>query len=200
MIKNIVFDVGKVLVSYDPDTYMEKILGYDETTRQAVNAAMFQNPLWEESDRGALSTEELVEGFVKNNPAYKEQIVRAHRQVGDSIELFPYVIDWMADLKERGYRLYILSNYAEYTYQQTEDKMAFLPFMDGAVFSYECKYIKPEKEIYAYLCEKYHLNPDECVFLDDRQSNIDGAVQAGMKGILFENYEQATDALHVLLG
>lgn len=179
---------------------MEKILGYDETTRQAVNAAMFQNPLWEESDRGALSTEELVEGFVKNNPAYKEQIVRAHRQVGDSIELFPYVIDWMADLKERGYRLYILSNYAEYTYQQTEDKMAFLPFMDGAVFSYECKYIKPEKEIYAYLCEKYHLNPDECVFLDDRQSNIDGAVQAGMKGILFENYEQATDALHVLLG
>lgn len=199
MIKNIVFDVGKVLVSYEPDAYMENILRFDAETRHAVNKAMFQNPLWEESDRGALSTEELIKGFVHNNPAYEQQILKAHENVGDSIALFPYVVDWMTNLKKRGYHLYILSNYAEYTFQQTKEKMGFLPFMDGAVFSYECKLIKPEKEIYEYLCEKYQLKPEECVFLDDRQLNVDGAIDAGWKGIVFENYQQASHDLNQLL-
>ena len=199
MIKNIVFDVGKVLVSYEPDLYMEHILGFDKRTRDAVNAAMFQNPLWEESDRGALSTEELIRGFMNQNPFYEKEILEAHRNVGKCIELFPYVIEWMTDLKKRGYHLYILSNYAEYTFEQTKEKMALLPFMDGTVFSYECKWIKPEKEIYEYICSKYQLKPEECVFLDDRQLNVEGAQKAGWKGIVFENYQQARGDLNQLL-
>lgn len=199
MIKNIIFDVGKVLVSYEPDWYMENILGFDQRTREAVNGAMFQNPLWEESDRGALSTEELIRGFVNQNPSYEKEILEAHKNVGKCIELFPYVIEWMTDLKKRGYQLYILSNYAEYTFEQTKEKMAFLPFMAGTVFSYECKWIKPEKEIYEYICSKYQLKPEECVFLDDRQLNVESAQNAGWKGIVFENYQQAREDLNQLL-
>lgn len=198
MIKNVIFDVGKVLVEYDPDSYMER-LGFDLKTRQAVNQAMFQNPLWEESDRGKLSTEELLKKFVFNGKEYKEEITKAYQMVGDTIELFPYSVAWIKELKQRGYRVYILSNYAEITYEQTKEKMEFLPYVDGAVFSFQCKWIKPEREIYEELCRKYSIEPRESVFLDDRLDNIEQARNLGFFGIQFESYEQAVRELEPIL-
>lgn len=198
MIKNVIFDVGKVLVEYDPDSYMER-LGFDLKTRQAVNQAMFQNPLWEESDRGKLSTEELLEKFIFNDKEYKEEITKAYQTVGNTIELFPYSVAWIKELKQRGYRVYILSNYAEVTYEQTKEKMEFLPYVDGAVFSFQCKWIKPEREIYEELCRKYSIEPRESVFLDDRLDNIEQARNLGFFGIQFESYEQAVKELERIL-
>ena len=198
MIKNVIFDVGKVLVEYDPDSYMER-LGFDLKTRQAVNQAMFQNPLWEESDRGKLSTEELLEKFIFNDKEYKEEITKAYQTVGNTIELFPYSVAWIKELKQRGYRVYILSNYAEITYEQTKEKMEFLPYVDGAVFSFQCKWIKPEREIYEELCRKYSIEPRESVFLDDRLDNIEQARNLGFFGIQFESYEQAVRELEPIL-
>lgn len=198
MIKNVIFDVGKVLVEYDPDSYMER-LGFDLKTRQAVNQAMFQNPLWEESDRGKLSTEELLEKFIFNDKEYKEEITKAYQTVGNMIELFPYSVAWIKELKQRGYRVYILSNYAEVTYEQTKEKMEFLPYVDGAVFSFQCKWIKPEREIYEELCRKYSIEPRESVFLDDRLENIKKAQELGFFGIQFQSYKQAIKELERIL-
>ncbi len=198
MIKNVIFDVGKVLVEYDPDSYMER-LGFDLKTRQAVNQAMFQNPLWEESDRGKLSTEELLEKFIFNDKEYKEEITKAYQTVGNTIELFPYSVAWIKELKQRGYRVYILSNYAEVTYEQTKEKMEFLPYVDGAVFSFQCKWIKPEREIYEELCRKYSIEPRESVFLDDRLENIKKAQELGFFGIQFQSYKQAIKELERIL-
>ena len=199
MIKNVIFYVGKVLMEYDPEGYLKR-LGFDEKTQQAVNEAMFQNHLcWEESDRGTMTPAELLEGFVANNPAYEKEIRKAHRMVGGTIELMPYTVEWVKNLKSRGYRLYILSNYAEYTYEQTEHKMKFLPYMDGTVFSYRCKLLKPEKEIYEYICKKYNLIPAECVFLDDREENTKAARSFGMQAITFSDYETDSKKLEDLL-
>lgn len=198
MIKNIIFDVGNVLVEYNPDGLMRR-LGFDEETLQAVNQAVFQNELWNESDRGVLSPEELLEAFIANNPAYEKEIRQVIDAVGDTISLMPYTVEWVKELKERGYHLYILSNYAEYTYEKTSHKMEFLPYMDGVVFSYRCKLIKPEKEIYEYICETYGLKPEESVFLDDREDNVQAARNMGMNGIVFENYAQGSETLEQLL-
>ena len=198
MIKNIIFDVGNVLVEYNPDGLMRR-LGFDEETLQAVNQAVFQNELWNESDRGVLSPEELLEAFIANNPAYEKEIRQVIDAVGDTISLMPYAVEWVKGLKERGYHLYILSNYAEYTYEKTSHKMEFLPYMDGVVFSYRCKLIKPEKEIYEYICKTYELKPEESVFLDDRKDNVEAARNMGMHGIVFENYAQGSETLEQLL-
>ena len=198
MIKNIIFDVGKVLVEYDPDGMMKK-LGFDEETLQTVNQAVFQNELWNESDRGVLSPEELLEAFIANNPAYEKEIRQVIDAVGDTISLMPYTVEWVKGLKEKGYHLYILSNYAKYTYEKTSHKMEFLPYMDGVVFSYRCKLIKPEKEIYEYICKTYELKPEESVFLDDRKDNVEAARNMGMHGIVFENYAQGSETLEQLL-
>lgn len=198
MIKNIVFDIGNVLMDYNPDRYMDD-LGFDQITKDAVSSAMFCNPLWDESDRGVLTSEQLLSGFIANNPAFESAIRQAYTSVGDTVTLMPYTLPWIESLKSRGYRLYILSNYADRTYQLSQHKMAFLPYMDGVVFSYRCHLIKPQQEIYRHLCTTHSLNPSETVFLDDRSENVDGAQKYGLHSIHFQNYSQASQELESLL-
>lgn len=199
MIRNIIFDVGKVLVSYDPEGYMDS-LGLDAGTKERLNRAMFEHQLWLDSDQGLRSPEEFLQAFIENDPQLSETIRRVHETVGGTVELFDYAVDWITDLKGRGFHVYILSNYSENMFRQTEHKLKFLPLMDGAVFSYTIKLIKPDTAIYHYLCDKYGLEPKESVFIDDRPENIEGAAAAGIRGICFQNYEQAKRELSALLG
>lgn len=198
MIRNIIFDVGKVLVSYEPDAYMES-LGLDEKARSAINQAMFESPLWNESDQGLGTPDEFLQKFLAGAPEQEENIRKIHATVGNTIELFPYVMDLILDLKARGYHIYILSNYSENMLNQTREKLEFLPLVDGAVFSYAYKQLKPQREIYLTLLDEYWLEPEESVFLDDRAENIEGAEALGIHGILFENYGQASRELDALL-
>ena len=198
MIKNIVFDVGNVLVTFNPEAYLDK-LGYDVQTKQAIGKAVFNNPLWNENDRGIMSDEELLNGFIVNAPEYELQIREAFERIGGAIELLPHAMNWVRDLKSRGYRLYVLSNYGEYTYKQTKHKLGFLPFMEGTIFSYKYKVIKPEKEIYELLLNKFDLQAAETVFIDDRLENVEAAQELGFKGIQFQNIMQAKEELEELL-
>ena len=198
MIKNIVFDVGNVLVTFNPEAYLDK-LGYDVQTKQAIGKAVFNNPLWNENDRGIMSDEELLNGFIVNAPEYELQIREAFERIGGAIELLPHAMNWVRDLKSRGYRLYVVSNYGEYTYKQTKHKLGFLPFMDGTIFSYKYKVIKPEKEIYELLLNKFDLQAAETVFIDDRLENVEAAQELGFKGIQFQNIMQAKEELEELL-
>ena len=198
MIKNIVFDVGKVLVYYEPDFLMDK-LGYDEETKRRMKGAMFHSAAWDEGDRGVWTEEELVDAFIANDPELEEKIRYCHEHVDGVIEIMPHTIGWMEELKSRGYRLYVISNYGKNTYEKTEKKLTFSKFMDGEIYSYKYKMKKPDHCIYEKLLEDYQLNASECVFIDDRKENIDAAKEVGFEGIVFENYEQAKAELDALL-
>ena len=197
-IKNIVFDVGKVLVYFEPDWIMNK-LGFTEETKAVLRKAMFEDPLWNEVDRGVLSTEELVAAFAKNATEYEKEIRETYLHVGDSIELLPHAVEWTASLKERGYHLYIISNYGEYTLEQTKEKMDFLKYMDGAIFSYQYQIIKPDARIYEQLLKNYDLKAQECVFIDDKAENVEAAKAAGYQGIVFTTYKAVTKELEEIL-
>ena len=226
MIRNIIFDVGKVLVSYEPDAYMQR-LGISKENQKKINEAMFQNKLWDTSDQGlgtpdrtypticfetllqnklwdtsdqGLGTpDEFLQKFIAGAPELADEITKIHKTVGNTVELFPYAMEWILDLKARGYHVYILSNYSENMLDQTKDKLKFLPLMDGVVFSYKIKKMKPDPEIYEYLCDEYWLEPEESVFIDDRPVNIKGAETCGIHGIVFRSYEQAKKELDEFL-
>ena len=190
MIKNIVFDVGRVLVDFEPDRVMKEH-GFDKDTCEQINKIMFHSPLWNEFDRSVLDAEQILNKFLELLPEKKEQICEIFSHLNEMIKVRDYVCPWITDLKERGYRLYVLSNYAEYTYECTrEDLNQFLPYMDGVVFSFQCNLVKPEKAIYQRLLEEYKIKPEETVFLDDREENIEAALNVGMHGIVFKDYEQ----------
>lgn len=198
MVKNIVFDVGKVLVYFEPDWIMDK-LGFSLETKAVLRKAMFEDPLWNEVDRGVMTTEELVDAFAKNAPDYEAEIRETYLHVGDSIELLPHAVEWTSSLKKRGYHLYIISNYGEYTLEQTKAKMDFLEYMDGAIFSYQYQIIKPDSRIYEQLLKNYDLKAAECVFIDDKAENVEGAKAVGYQGIVFKDYEEAKEQLEEIL-
>lgn len=198
MIRNIIFDVGKVLVEYDPTGYLEK-RGYTRKEQEIILEAVFQNPLWLVADRGPIGTDELIEGFVANAPEHENLIRDAYGHAGEAVWEMPYTMGWIKGLKKRGYRLYVLSNYGKDLFERTRKEMPFLPYMDGMVFSHECHLMKPEPEIYKYLCDTYSLLPAESVFIDDNAENIEAARSFGIHGIRFTGYEAAKRQLETLL-
>ena len=198
MIRNIIFDIGKVLVSYEPDAYMES-LGISREDQKKINAAMFENKLWDESDQGLRTQDEFLQAFIQGAPELADTIRKLHTTVGNTVELLPYAMDWILDMKARGYHVYILSNYGENMLNQTEEKLAFLPLMDGVVFSYRIKKLKPDPAIYEYLCDEYQLEPEESVFIDDTLVNVEAAKAFGIAGIHFQTIEQVREELRQLI-
>jgi len=128
-------------------------------------------------------------------PEYAEEIRLTFENVGQCMSRMDYAIPWIKELKADGRRVLYLSNYSRHTMQANPDVLDFLPYMDGGIFSCDVGVVKPDREIYRKLCEKYSLKPAECVFLDDFETNVTAARAYGMNAILFQDYDQAHNDL-----
>lgn len=197
-INTVIFDVGNVLVNYDWKSYV-KSFGLSEEFEEVAAKAMFENPLWDEADRGVLTPQQLEDGFAANAPEYEQEMRTLFQKAAGTVTVYPYAKTWVQELKKRGMKVYILSNYAEQMFAKTKDQMDFLPLMDGALFSFQCHKIKPEKEIYRILLEKFKINPSRAIFIDDRADNVEGARAAGIGALQFTSYEDTRNALERML-
>ena len=196
MIKNIVLDIGYVLIGFE---WMEHIRKrFDEETAEIVTNAIWKKGYWSELDRGVLSDEEVLELFYSEAPEHRQEIKEAFDNVGECLLRRDYAIPWIEELKARGFNVYYLSNYSEHLMRVNPSVLDFLQHMDGGVFSCYVKKIKPNPEIYQCLFEKYELHPEECLFFDDREENVIAAQELGMQAVQFETYEQAKAVTDVL--
>lgn len=199
MIKNIILDVGMVLVDFCWEDLLKK-LGMSGDILEAVADATVRTQEWNEYDRSAKSDEEILTSLKANAPEYAQQIQLFWDHMDGMIVQYPYAKSWIASLKENGYHVYILSNYARRTYNLTKDEgLNFLPLADGAVFSFETGHIKPEKEIYHIIMDQYGLQPTECVFIDDNAANLTYPKEIGWSTIQFHNFQQVQQELERLL-
>ncbi len=196
-IKNVIFDIGRVLVDFDWKAYLKEF-GFSKEEEDAIAEAVFKNEIWNERDRGLYGEEEYVRRFVDQAPQYKKDIRRVVRESGKTVVPRDYADTWVRYLKKKGYRVFVLSNYSQYMLEQTKNKLSFLKYMDGAVFSFEVKQLKPEPEIYQIILETYGLNPRECVFIDDLEKNCRAAQKQGIRSICFRDFKQAAAALKKL--
>ena len=196
MIDTIVFDIGNVLVDWHwRKTFAEQ---FGEALIEPLADATVRSPEWYELDRGALSEDEVVALLTKNAPEYAEQIDWIVRESHRLVTTFPYAADWLRDLKAAGYKVYILSNFSEFGYNRAKPGFTFLPYTDGALISYEARLVKPDPAIYAALCERFSITPENAVFLDDRAENTEAARAFGMHAITVESKAQADSALRAL--
>ena len=189
MIKNVIFDLGNVLVDFHPLKYA-KSLGYSEKkAKEIVSATMFDS-IWSDMDRGIYTCkEEYLPVFYKKHPELKDDIKRLLDGPWMENVIVPLKNNLkMIDLvKQNGLKYYILSNYPKDSFEYTYDQCDFIRNADGMVISYQILHIKPEKEMYLTLLEKYNLKAEECLFMDDRKENIDAAIDLGFNGFVFEN-------------
>lgn len=200
MIKNVVFDIGDVLVKFMPEASV-KYIGVNKAEADKVLAATVGSRWWAELDRGVMEEEDVISKMIEESPKYKDAIRKFFDEGKEMlVEAFDYSEKWIESIKSRGYKVYLLSNYPRsYFLLHSEKKMPFVKNVDGKIVSAFVKTVKPEPEIYKILIDTYSLNPKECVFIDDRAENVEGAVKAGMFGIVFENYEDAAQKLERLL-
>ena len=198
MIKNIIFDVGGVLVDFHPEKTM-KNMGFSEEEAKIIAKATTQGNLWAELDRGALPKEEVFERMydkIREITGEKsEKYISAaetflSKGIFQTVTPFPYAANWLSELKNRGFKIYILSNYPswlwDYHWQTT---FTFTPFVDDKIVSGKIKLIKPDPRIYQHILKEFSLVADECVFIDDRTENIEAAKSQGIHGIIFTDFE-----------
>lgn len=194
MIKNIVFDIGNVLAGFIWQEFFQNF-GYSQEVFEKLADATVRSALWNEMDRGKMSDEELLAGFIANDPSIERQVREVFENLEGMILRYDYAIPWIRELKGQGYGIYVISNFAHKAYNECREALDFLEEVDGAILSYQVKLVKPSPEIYQLLCSRYGLDPQECVFIDDIQKNVDAAMGEGMKGITFQSLLQAKEEL-----
>lgn len=197
-VKNIVFDLGGVLVDFHPDLCMKK-LGFTHEAIDAFHEQIFP-VFWEECDKYPYEDAEIRMLFKKRLPGFEKEVDLLWDNLPVITGVRPYADEWLLSLKKEGYQIFILSNYGKNSFEINAKTYDFLKYADGMVISYQISELKPDRAIYEYLLKKYKLVAEESVFIDDRQINIDGALRIGMKGILFDDYEHAKKRLDEMLG
>lgn len=198
MIDTVIFDVGMVLAEFCWKEYLESFGFGEEVNERVANATVFTDT-WNKFDQGIMDDEEILTEFIAHDPSMKEEITLFFNEVGKTVRVYEDSEEWVRELKEQGYKVYILSNYPKRTYEQSKEKLTFLKYVDGALFSFQDKVIKPAPEIYEILLKRYNINPEQAVFLDDVEKNLKEAENQGIHTIHVTDRAKVKEELKVLL-
>ena len=190
-ISTVIFDIGDVLVSANIKDYL---MADPEIPNDIIDELL---KLWfidkdEVDDTMDLGTyREIVNK--RMGVEFSKYIPKLFKYNVECVTAFDYTIPMIQDLKDKGYKVYYLSNWSAWTYDllQEAGKFDFLKFMDGGVFSYDAGYMKPDEEIYKILLNKYKINPEEALFFDDREENIEAANKLGIHGVHFPRHDSS---------
>lgn len=185
MIKNVIFDLGNVLLSFEPKEYvMSKVI---EEKFEEIYESIFKSKEWLMLDRGTITEEEAKINIINRKIENKEFINSVFENWYDILNPIESSVEVLKKLKERGYKVFYLSNFHLAAFEYVTKKHDFFGLFDGGVVSYREKLLKPEKEIYEKILYEYNLEPNETVFIDDMEVNVKAAIENGMKGIILKN-------------
>lgn len=183
-IKNIVFDVGMVLLNFKPQEYCMKMMN-DPKAAKAVYENLFCKNEWVQVDGGVMTEAECIASVQKRIPQYAEFVAPTMADWPASMSAMPGMEQFVGELKNKGYGLYLLSNTSLRFYEFSKVYQVFRHF-DGKIISATEKLMKPDPAIYRLLCSRFRLLPKECIFIDDVQANVDAARKIGMNAHRFE--------------
>ncbi len=186
--QNYVFDMGKVLIDYDIDNVIREYTSDSNIIRE-VELITFESGEWIQLDAGLMSEEEGLEEMLRHASSDEvREITKKSFWNWHKYNMRPKegMAELIEDLKQRGKKLYVLSNASVRLLDCYQDYMPRPDLFDGVLFSASVKYIKPQKKIYEIFFEQFSLKPEECYFIDDRKVNIEGSRDVGMDGYVFD--------------
>lgn len=179
--KNIIFDIGNVLLSFQPEEFLKKY--YDQSTMNDLMTIIFSSNEWIALDLGNMMIKDVITALTTSHPHYHDEIIFVLEHWTEMMTPIQKNVDIAYLLKTKGYSLYLLSNFHLEAFKQMYEKYNFFQIFDGRVISADEHIIKPDSQIYQILLQRYHLIPQECLFIDDMLANINSAQNEGIQGI-----------------
>ncbi len=184
MVKNIVFDMGGVLIDLDLNRTLSE--HFKPEHQQLLLEKVFNSHAWRDMDAGIRRAEEVIPWLLPQLPEETRPLMA--QMINNFYPYMPpitYMEDFILRLKKAGYKVYLLSNATPRFFDVYQNYPA-LCMLDGYFISALYKLLKPQPEIYEAFCKKFSLNAEECFFIDDMPANIEGAKAYGMKGFVFD--------------
>jgi epoxide hydrolase-like predicted phosphatase len=198
MIKNIVFDLGNVLISFRPSDYFDKN-NYPDNMKSRILSDIFGGPEWHQLDNGDINISQAIDSIALKSSLNRQEIAHIFN-LRTSI-MFPLDknVGLLPGLKKEGFRLYYLSNFPLDIFEEIKSGYFFFRHFDGGVISSEAKLSKPDIRIYILLLKKFQLVPEECLYIDDLEVNVRAAEKTGMNGLVTFGSEEISQQVAAVL-
>lgn len=197
-IKHIVFDIGGVLADFRLKEFLAE-KGFDAPIIKRILKAAVMNPYWGRFERGEVSEEETLAAFTAADPELATEIRTAFSDLTGMLVIRPFAIDLVRRLKAAGCGVYYLSNYSKKAYDDCGESLAFMPYMDGGLVSFQAGKTKPDPAFYQQFLNQYGLRAEDCLFIDDTPENVAAAEALGMTGLIYTTCEALEEALKRVL-
>ncbi|MBQ9989335.1 MAG: HAD family phosphatase [Lachnospiraceae bacterium] len=186
MIRQVVFDMGNVLLQFRPWIALEEFFETPED-REIIERELFNGPEWIMGDEGIITNEERYERILPRIPAHLHEAFKRCIDGWDMcLSPVPGASAFCDTVRKKGYGMYVLSNACN-RFHHFFSRYFPRDFFDGVMVSSDVKMIKPNPEIYRHLCSVYGLKPEECLFVDDRPENVKAAISIGMEAVVFQD-------------
>lgn len=189
MIKNIVLDMGNVCCKWDVD-YISSKLTTNKEDQEFLIKYLFQSPQWLQLDKGSISLKEAKQQLLENVSKEKRELIEyGFEHWFEYFEQFDEMEEFIKEYKQKGYHFYLLSNCSLQFNQYYQTKSIF-QHLEGLYISAAHQKIKPNLDIFEDFLKEYHLQANECFFVDDLKENVEGAKKIGMQGLVYHGNVQ----------
>lgn len=199
IMKNIIFDLGGVVVEWNGERVIDSFKGNPSLIMYIKSNGFFKD-YWNAFDKGALDRRELVDKVALITGISAEECNAFVEHVKLSLVPIPETEALIKELSARGYKLYCLSNMSNDFYDYLKTREVF-KYFDGQIISAKEHMMKPDREIYELILNRFHLKPEESLFIDDLAANIKAAQALGIQTVHFANkqkgYEEIRERLKV---
>lgn len=187
--KDIIFDFGNVLGQCYADCLTDPYVD-DVANKPMIRDIVFDRLYFDKLDRGTITDEEVLAGICSRLPkALHKQACDVYNNWINTMIPMKKMGKVVSDLKEKGHKLYLLSNISigfANSYQNIPWMKSLFDQFDGLVFSGTIGMVKPDVEIYEYVLNKFNLKAENCIFIDDSKANVEGSIKAGIEGYYFD--------------
>jgi putative hydrolase of the HAD superfamily len=199
MIRNIIFDLGNVLLSWKPEEYLEKS-NYSSQEIETILHDIFRSDIWMKLDNGDLTTEQAIEKISLKSTLSRDEIAGIFDKRIEILHPLTNNLKLLPLLKNRGFHLFYLSNFPNDLFEPVVERNDFFRYFDGGFISSDLGLSKPDIRIYKILLDKYSLKPEDTLFIDDLHDNIIAARQLGIRSLQLDHHEKLADYIKEVVG
>ena len=190
MLKNIIFDIGGIILEWG-NKPIQKLLNKSDEKVNKISKIIYGDKRFKSCILGNLSQVEYMKQLINENPEYSDDIYKILSEEYQE-KVLPVIkenLEKIIELKNKGYKIYFLSNITDVSYNYLENRLKILDLIGGGVYSFKEHTKKPDKEIFDILIKRYNLNKEKTIFFDDSEKNVKAGNEYGIKSYVFESLE-----------